>query len=151
MSCQNYRVIELQNDNIGAVAVNGFMPLGRVTRRISKTTGAGVPFSVITSGADTVQRTDKGTYKAIYSASLVVAAAGDVTVTLLANGVPLYSVTETAAGAGTVNLTLPKEVRVFANCAANSTNCPVDLQIQLTGSAITGGKSNFIVDSCVNG
>lgn len=151
MSCQNYRVIELQNDNIGAVAVNGFMPLGHVTRRISTNTGRGVPFELSTSGADTVQLTTKGYYKVLYSASLVVAAAGDVTVTLLANGVPLYSVTETATGAGTVNLTLPKEVRVFANCAANSTNCPVGLQLQLSGTAITGGKSNIIVDSCVNG
>ena len=151
MSCQNYRVIELQNDNIGAVAVNGFLPLGRVTRRISTTTGSGVPFEITTSGADTVQLTSKGYYKVLYSASLTVGAAGTVQVALLANGVELYNVTESAAGAGAVNLTLAKEVRVFANCAACSTNCPVDIQLQLKGSAITGGTSNIIVDSCVNG
>lgn len=151
MSCQNYRVIELQNNNIGAVAVNGFMPLGRVTRRISTTTGSGVPFEISTSGADTVQITNKGYYNVLYSASLTVEAAGTVQVALIANGVELYNVTESAAGAGAVNLTLPKVVRVFANCAANSTNCPVDLQIQLKGSAITGGTSTLRVDSCVNG
>lgn len=151
MSCQNYRVIELQNDNIGAVAVNGFMPLGRVTRRISTNTGSGVPFEISTSGADTVQLTNKGYYNVLYSASLAVSAAGTVQVALIANGVELYNVTESAAGAGAVNLTLSKVVRVFANCAANSTNCPVDLQIQLKGSAITGGTSTLRVDSCVNG
>ena len=151
MSCQNYRVIELQNNNIGAVAINDFMPLGRVTRRISTTTGSGVPFEISTSGADTVQITNKGYYNVLYSASLTVEAAGTVQVALIANGVELYNVTESAAGAGAVNLTLSKVVRVFANCAANSTNCPVGLQIQLKGSAITGGTSTLRVDSCVNG
>lgn len=151
MSCQNYRIIELQNNNIGAVAVNGFLPLGQVTRRISTSTGSGVPFEVTNSGADTVQLTCKGYYKVIYSASLTVSAAASVQVVLLANGVEVYNVTQTAGGAGAVNLTLAKEVRVFSNCAANSTNCPVNLQLQLKGSAITGGTSNLIVDSCVNG
>lgn len=151
MSCQNYRVLEMQNNNIGAVAINGFMPLGRVTRRISAAAGSGVPFEISNSAADTVQLTSKGYYNVLYSASLTVAAAGTVQVALIANGVELYNVTESAAGAGAVNITLPKTVRVFGNCAANSENCPVDLQIQLKGSAITGGTSNFRVDSCVNG
>lgn len=151
MACQNYRVIEMQNNNIGAVAINGLMPFGNVTRRISTTTGAGVPFEVITSGADTIQLTTKGFYKVIYSASLTVSAASTVQLALLANGVELYNVTATAGGAGAVNLTLPKEVRVLANCSSCPTNCPVNLQIRLTGSAITGGTSNIIVDSCVNG
>lgn len=151
MACQNYRVIELQNNNIGAVAINGFMPLGQVTRRISTTTGSGVPFDITTSGADTVQLTSKGYYKVIYSASLTVSAAATVQLCLLVNGTEVYNVTGTSGGAGAINLTLPKEVRVFANCAACSTNCPVNLQIQLKGSAITGGTSNLIVDSCVNG
>lgn len=151
MSCQNYRIIELQNDNIGPVAINGYMPLGRVTRRISTTTGSGVPFDITASGADTIQLTSKGYYKVLYSASVAIAAAGTVQLALIANGVELYNVTETAAGAGAINLTLIKDVRVFANCAACSTNCPVNLQIRLAGSAITGGTSNIIVDSCVNG
>ena len=151
MSCQNYKIIELQNNNIGAVAVNGFMPLGQVTRRISTSTGSGVPFEVTSSGSDTVQLTSKGYYKVMYSASLTVSAAGTVQVALLANGVEVYNVTESASGAGAVNLTLIKDIRVFANCAACSTNCPVNLQLQLKGSAITGGTSNIIVDSCVNG
>ena len=151
MSCSNYRIIEMQNDAIGAVAVNGLLPLGNVTRRISTTTGSGVPFEVSSSGADTIQLTSKGYYKAIYNASLTVGGAGAVTVSMLVNGVTVYSVTENAAGAGTVNLTLIKEIRVFGNCANMPTNCPARVQFQLSGTAVTGGTSNVIIDSCVNG
>ena len=151
MSCSNYRIIELQNDNIGAVAVNAMMPLGRITRRISTTTGSGVPFEISTSGADTIQLTSKGYYKVMYSASVTAAAAGTITLTLLANGQEIYSVSDEVTTPRTVNMTLIKDVRVFANCASCSTNCPVQLQIRLSGAAISGGSSNIIVDSCVNG
>ena len=151
MSCTNYKIIEMQNDAIGAVSINGFMPLGSITRRISTSTGNGVPFDVTSSGADTILLTTKGYYKAIYNASLTVGAAGPVTVTMLANGNPVYSVTENASGAGSVNLTLIKEIRVYANCPSMPTNCPTRVQFQLSGSAITGGTSNIIIDSCVNG
>lgn len=151
MSCQNYRILEMQNNNIGAVAVDGLMPFGIITRRTSCSTGHGVPFDVTTAGANTIVLTSKGYYKVMYNSSLTVGAAGAVTLTLLVDGAPVYSVTENAAGAGAVNLTLIKEVRVFANCASAPTNCPANIQIQLTGTDVTGGTSNIIVDSCING
>lgn len=151
MSCTNYRIIELQNNAIGSQAVNALLPLGTVTRRISTTTGQGVPFDLTTSGTHTVNLTSKGYYKVAYSASLTVENAGQVTLTLIAGGSAVYSVTATAAAGDTVNLTMIKEVRVFANCQSCPTNCPLPIQIQLTGTAITGGTSNLIVDSCVNG
>ena len=151
MSCSNYRIIELQNDNIGAVAANSMMPLGRITRRISTATGSGVPFEISTSGADTIQLTSKGYYKVMYSASVTPAEAGTIKFTLMANGQELYSVSDEVTTARAVNLTLIKSVRVFANCASCSTNCPVQLQIKASGVAIASGTSNIIVDSCVNG
>lgn len=151
MSCKNYRLIEMQNDSLGAVAVNGLMPLGRVTRRIATCTGSGVPFQVTNSGADTVQLTSKGFYNVLYSASVNVGAAGNVTLSLLVNGQNVHSVTATAAGAGSVNLTLSKCVKVCDNCASMSQNCPLDIQVQLSGTAITGGSANIRIDSCVNG
>lgn len=151
MSCSNYRVIEMTNNNIGAVAVNGLMPLGIVTRRISTKTGSGVPFEVTTSGADTLALTDKGYYDSLYSASLIVGGAGTLTLTLLENGTAIASASATAAGAGTVNITMPKVVRVFANCPSVPNNCPALLQVQLSGLAVTGGNSVLRVDSCVNG
>lgn len=151
MSCSNYRIIELQNDNIGAVADGSLMPFGRITRRISTTTGSGIPFEISTSGADTIQLTSKGYYKVMYSASVTPAAAGTITFTLLANGEPLYSVSDEVTTAREVNLTLIKSVRVFANCASCSTNCPMQIQIRISGVALASGTSNIIVDSCVNG
>lgn len=151
MSCQNYRVIEMQNDAIGAVSVGSLLPLGRVTRRISKSAGSGVPFEVSSSAADTVQLTAKGYYKVIYLASLTVGGAGAVTVTMLVNGEEVFSVTENAAGAGAVIIPLIKEIRVFANCGSCPTNCPAEVQFRLSGTAATAGTSNLIIDSCVNG
>lgn len=151
MSCSNYRIIEMQNTGMGAVASGALMPFGKVTRRISTCSGNGVPFQVATSKADTIQLTSKGYYKVLYNATLTVGGAGDITLVLLANGTPVYSITHHATAAGNYNLTLPKEVKVFANCQACSTNCPMDIQIQNAGQAITGGTSNIIVDSCVNG
>lgn len=151
MSCQNYRIIEMQNTAIGAVANNAAMPFGQVTRRISTTTGSGVPFEITTSGANTVQLTSKGYYKVLYNATVTVGGSGDIILVLTANGTPVYSITHHATAAGNYNLTLPKEVRVFANCAANSTNCPMAIQIINAGQAITGGTANLIIDSCVNG
>lgn len=151
MSCRNYKVLEMHNDAIGAVSVGSFMPLGRVTRRISESAGSGVPFEIMTSGADTIQLTSKGYYKVLYVASVAVGAAGTVTLTLLENGIAVASSSASIGAAGTLNITLPKEVRVFANCPSQPTNCPVNLQVQLSGSAITGGSSNMLIDSCVNG
>lgn len=155
MSCQNYRIIEMTNENIGAQSINALMPLGRVTRLISTKNGNAIPFEITTSGADTVMLTQKGYYNVLYNASVDVTVASSststITLSLLVNGITVYSATTTAGATGTYNLTLPKAVRVFANCASQPTNCPVSLQVQLTGTAITGGKSVLKVDSCVNG
>ena len=151
MSCTNYRLIEMQNTGMGAVASGALMPFGRVTRRIATTTGNGVPFQVMHSGADTIQITSKGYYKVQYNATLTAGGAGDITLVLLANGVPTYSITHHATAAGNYNLNFAKVVRVFANCQSCSTNCPMDIQIKNAGIAVNGGTSDIIVDSCVNG
>ena len=151
MSCTNYKLIEMQSTGIGAVASGALMPLGTITRRIATTTGSGVPFNVMHSGSDTIQITNKGYYKVQYNATLTVAGAGDITLVLLANGVPTYSITNHVTAAGNYNVHFAKVVRVFANCQACSTNCPMDIQIQNAGIAVTGGTSDIIVDSCVNG
>lgn len=151
MSCQNYRCIEMQNTGIGPVVNNAYMPLGKITRRISKSPGNGVPFQVATSDADIIQLTEKGYYTVQYNATLTVGGAGDITLVLLANGTPVYSITHHATAAGNYNLDFSKMVRVFANCQSCATNCPMDIQILNAGVSINGGTSNIIVDSCVNG
>lgn len=151
MSCTNYKIIEMQNTGMGPVLNNGFIPFGKVTRRIATYSGSGVPFQVTTSGADTIQLTSKGYYNVLFNATVTVGGAGDITLVLLANGTPVYSITHHATAAGNYNLTIPKTVKVFANCASCSTNCPMDIQIQNAGQALTGGTCIIKIDSCVNG
>ena len=144
---KNYRVLQLTNKTIGAVATNEFMPYGIITRKICYGKTNGGTFSVTTTGADTIYLQEAGNYRISYSASLVAAAVGDVTISLIANGVNVYEVTETIAAVGdTVNLTLPYEVRVCPNSCAVPTNCPMSIQVQLNGVAITSGTSNILVE-----
>lgn len=143
----NYRVIQLTNKTIGALAVNEFIPFGIVTRRIQENCGNCPTFNVTTSQADTVLLNELGNYNVNYSASLVAGSAGIVSVALLVNGIQVYEVEETAtAESNVVNVTLPYQVRVCPNCASSPNNSPIAIQIQLTGIAVTGGQSNLLVE-----
>lgn len=141
----NYRTIQLTNKNIGAVSVGAFMPLGVITRKVCCGNGTTKTFDVVSSGADTIVLNEKGYYDIIYSASLIAAAAGIITATLIANGESVYTISETVAEGETVNLTLPHTIRVFDNCSSCPTNNPLSIQIELGGVAITNGTSNLSI------
>lgn len=142
-----YRVLQLTNQAIGAVAVDGYMPFGKITRRIQETCGGGATFNVTTSQADTVYLNEVGNYNITFSGSLIAGAIGEVSVALIANGTQLYEVGGTATAVGdVVNLTLPYQLRVCPNCSGAPNNCPVAIQVQLTGVAITGGQSNLLIE-----
>lgn len=142
-----YRVLQLTNEAVGAVAVNGYAPLGRVTRRIQESCGSGTTFNVTTSQADIVYLNEVGNYDITYSASLIAGAIGEVSVSLIVNGTQVYEVGATATAIDdVVNVTLPYQVRVCPNCAGAPNNCPVAIQIQVTGVAVTGGQSNLLVE-----
>ena len=142
-----YRVLQMTNQTVGAVAVDGFMPLGGVTRRIQETCGGGTTFNVTTSQSDTVYLNEVGNYNVTYSGSLVASATGEISVALIANGTQIYEVGATAAAQGdVVNVTLPYQIRVCPNCASAPNNCPVAIQVQLTGVAVTGGQANLLIE-----
>lgn len=144
---RNYKVLQMTNKTIGAVAIDGLMPYGIITRKICQGKTNGGTFSVTTTGADTIYLQEAGNYRISYSGSLVAGATGDIAVSLIANGVSVYTVTQTVTAVGDViNLTLPYEVRVCPNSCAVPTNCPMSIQIQLTGVAITDGTSNILVE-----
>ena len=151
MSCKNYRVLQMTNDSIGAVAADSFMPLGRITRRIGTKINDSTPFDVMSSSADTVQLTSAGYYKILYNATIVASAAGIAKLTLVVGGVDVYSASQTVASGATLNLMLPYDTRVFANCNTQPTNCPLPVQIRLSGVGASSGTANLIIDSCVNG
>lgn len=143
----NYRVLQMTNTSVGAVAVNELMPFGIITRRVTRPVcDAGPTFTISTTGTNTITINECGNYEVTYSTSAVASAAGIVTFNLLVNGVNTYAVSETVAAGDTINLTLPYQVRVLPNSAATPTNNPVNIQIELTGVAITGGTSNIIVE-----
>lgn len=142
-----YRVLQITNETIGAVAVNDYVPFGKVTRRIQDNCGNCSTFNITTSQADIVYLNEVGNYNITYSASLIAGAIGEVSVALIVNGIQVYEVGATAAAVGDViNLTLPYQVRVCPNCSAAPNNNPVSIQIQLTGVAVTDGQSNLLVE-----
>ena len=142
-----YKQIQLTNTTLGNVAQNAFMPLGKVTRRINTPYAYSNTFVVTSSTADTVVINDAGFYKITYSLTATAAAEGEVTVTLVLNGDPIYSVSQNIADAtAAVNLTLPYTIRVSPNCESAPTNVPASVQIQNTGVALTGESSNLIIE-----
>jgi hypothetical protein len=145
----SYKQIQLTNTSVGDVAINAYMPLGRVTRRINAPFNCCNTFTVTTSDADTVVLNDVGFYKITYSltATAAAAAAGEVTIALVTNGTSIYTVSQAVVDeASGVNLTLPYTIRVCSNCSATPDNVPVSVQIQNTGIALTGATSNIIIE-----
>ena len=142
-----YRVLQLTNQTVGAIAVDELMPFGNVTRRIQESCGTCSTFNVTTSQADTVYLNEVGNYNITFSASIIAGAVGEVSVALIANGTQVYEVGATATAVGdVVNLALPYQLRVCPNCSGAPKNCPVAVQIRLTGVAITGGQTNLLVE-----
>jgi hypothetical protein len=143
----SYKQIQLTNTSVGDVAINAYMPLGRVTRRINAPFNCCNTFTVTTSDADTVVLNDVGFYKITYSLTATAAAAGEVTIALVTNGTSIYTVSQAVVDETSgVNLTIPYTIRVCSNCSATPDNVPVSVQIQNTGIALTGATSNIIIE-----
>lgn len=142
-----YKQIQLTNSDIGDIAVNGYVPFGRVTRRINTPYNCCNTFTVTSSTSDTVTINDSGFYKITYSLTGMAAAAGDVEITLVTNGSEVYSVSQYVAdAAGSANLTIVYTIRVCPNSCSAPTNMPVAVQIQNTGIALTGVSGNLIIE-----
>ena len=142
-----YQLLQLTNPAIGAVAVDALLPLGTITRKISTRDCCQPTFTVTTSGANTINLNDAGTYKITYTASLVAGAAGLVTINLVQNGTIVATASETATAAGdTVNISLVYVVRALPNFAGLLTNLPSTIQITNTGVALTDGTSNILIE-----
>lgn len=142
-----YKQIQLTNNSLGDVPVDGFIPYGRVTRRINAPYNSCNTFMITSSTSDTITINDVGFYKITYSLTATAAAAGDVSISLITNGNSVYSVSQNLVDeTGSVNLTLPYTIRVCPNCSATPDNVPVNVQIQNTGIALTGATSNIIIE-----
>ena len=143
-----FRLIQLTNSSVGSVPVDTYMPLGIITRRVNPKCQCidDRTFTVSSTGTNIVTINDCGYYKILYSASVVAGAEGIVTLSLQLNSSTVYTVSATAAEGDTVNLTLPFEIRVLPNCNAIINNIPVNIQVLLSGVALTSGNTNLIVE-----
>jgi hypothetical protein len=142
-----YKQIQITNTAIGDVAVDGFIPLGQVTRRINTPYNCCNTFDLDSSTSNVVTINDPGFYKITYSLTATAAAAGDIVISLISNGTSVYSVSQNLVDeTGSVNLTLPYTIRISPNCASIPANVPVTLQIQNTGIALTGASANLIIE-----
>lgn len=142
-----YKQIQLTNKTLPDVAEGQFIPFGSITRRINAPYNCCNTFVVTSSNSDTVVLNDPGFYKITYSLTATAAAAGEVTIALVQNNEPVYTVSQTIVDeANAVNLTLVYTSRVCSNCAAVPTNAPVSIQIQNTGIALTGESANLIIE-----
>jgi hypothetical protein len=146
-----YKLIQLTNNNIQAVAADSFIPLGTVTRKINSPSGACSTFTVNSSSIDSVSINEPGYYKITYSATLTAGAAGTMTVTLVNNSTDVYTVGEEATAAeDIVDLTLIYVIRIYPNCCASNTNYPAAIQFRLgdTAAGITPNPStaNLVIE-----
>ena len=139
------KMIQMTNNNIGVVAINGLIPFGNITRKVDCGNCCSA-FTVSSSNTDTITINEEGYYKVTYSITDLATAVGLNSVTLVVNGADTYTVGETVATAGdAINLTLPFVVRVFKRCDNIATNNPMTIQIR-ANEAITSATANIIIE-----
>lgn len=123
MSCKS--AIYTANTTAIAVAVNGIIPLGETIRRFGTN---------LSQSGNTITARGRGYYDVNVSVSAEATAAGDVTVSLLSDGIPVPGATATvsATAAGDiVNLAFPGMIRLLCECDSSN------LTLQLTDGAAT--------------
>lgn len=145
MGNSSYRLIQLTNANIGAVAVNNIIPIGIMTRQIKRDNACTPTFDVTTSVNNAVYVQEAGFYKITYTGYLTVGAAGSIVVQLQINGVTMATATVSVAAAGTYLVSLVFVTRAFNNCNT-AVNLPLLIQLNNAGIALTGGTSNLIIE-----
>lgn len=139
-----FKLIEMKNSTIGAVAINGLIPFGTITRKIDCEDNCPA-FTVSSNNADTITINSAGYYEITYSLTALATATGLNSITLVVNGTNTYQVGETVATAGdAINLTLPYVVRVYNKCNNTATNNPMTIQVK-ADTAITSATSNLII------
>lgn len=144
--CNDYRLLQLTNSNISPLPTATLLPVGIPTRKIVQSSTCKDTFTVTTNVNNAVYINEAGFYKITYTGYLTAAAAGNVIVNLRLNGVTAMIATATAALNGTVPITISFVTRVYCNCACNSTNMPILVELLNNGVALTGGNSNLIIE-----
>ena len=140
-----YRLLQLVNTAIGAVAVGSAIPLGVQNQSVETVPNCQNTFVVTTTANNVVYVKEAGLYKVAYTAYLTVGGAGDIIVNLQVNGVTVQTATVTVAAAGTYLVTF---TYVTSTYKAVPNNAPLAVNVQLgsTSVAVTGGSSVMQVE-----
>lgn len=146
MGDKGYRLLQLTNSNLGAVAEDAMIPVGILTRQVTQGSKCQPTFAVTTSANNAVYINESGFYKITYTAYVTVADAGTIEIELQINGVTMQTAIVTAAAAGTYLVSFVFMTRAFCNCNNGPANLPVLVQLENTGIALTGGTSNLILE-----
>lgn len=137
--------IQFTNNNIGAVASGSYLPLGTISRKVDCTTEKST-YEATNTGATLITINEPGFYRYSAVLSLNLAGAGaPFVVTLVANGVDVFSERVTTSAAGYVTIPIDYMLRVFKNCPSTPTNLPLNVGLRIEGAAITTGTSNIQV------
>lgn len=144
-SCE-YRLLQLTNNNIGAVAAATVLPIGVTSRKIACANKCTPTFEVATTANNVAYLNEPGFYKITYTGYLTAGAAGNVVVNLEINNVIVAVATVTATAAGTVPVSITFVTRVLSNCCNNVANPLQALQFRNAGVALTGGTSTVIIE-----
>lgn len=131
MSCKS--AIYAINTTATPVAIDGIIPLNETIRRFGQN---------LDRSAGVITARGRGYYEAFVSVSALAAAAGDVTLSLLANGVlvPGATATETATAGGIVNLAFPAMIRILCDCES------VNLTLQVSDSDVTTQNVGVLIE-----
>lgn len=143
--CNNWRLIELTNGTIGAVAAGSLLPLGAITRKVAREPRCTPTFEVDTTANNVILISEPGIYNVTYTGTLIAGAAGILGLNLLQNNDTLVTRTATVAEGDSAIFSLSKEIRVYRDCCRQQT-IPIQLALSISGVAITGGNGTLIIN-----
>ena len=139
------KILQVTNSAIPTVAVNTNMPFGIPTINCPSDCCRNT-FNVISSNADVIIINRSGYYKVTYNASIIPAAAGNLTLSLKLNGVIIDTLTVTATADAALAVAFSKYLYIPCNCQLNPNSIPARLELTLGGVQVTSGTSNIIVE-----
>ena len=146
MSDCEYRLLQLTNNTVGPVAAATVLPIGVVSRKITRASKCTPTFEVTTTANNVAYINESGFYKITYTGYLTAGAAGNVVVNLEINNAIAATATVTATAAGTVPVSITYVTRVLCGCCNGAGSTVQALQFRNAGVALTGGTSTVIIE-----
>lgn len=146
---QSYRMLQMTNTNIGAVGTSVPIPLGNITREISRASDSTIPTfeTSIDGNNNTVVLREPGFYKINYTGYHAASNNTTVGTRLLVNGVSALFAVQTSPTAGAqMPVVINFVIRAIGSNQNVASNLPMKIQIVNTSTPLTGGTGNLIIE-----